>query len=114
MRHLLFLGLTIVFLGISTATADAQIFGGPSNDPLGGIISSRPNVFGGMNFYGPRGFIGSTRSNVFGGQDFHPSDGGGIISGRPNVFGGMDFSGPRGSFGSSRPNVFGGFDFFGR
>jgi hypothetical protein len=114
MRQLLFLGLTMVFLGISTATAEAQIFGGRSNDPLGGIISGRPNGLGGMDFIGPRGFIGSSRPNVLGGQDFIPSSGGGIISGRPNVFGGMDFSGPRGSIGSSMPNVFGGFDFFGR
>jgi len=110
----LFMGLALAAVLAATQTAEAQIFGGPSNDPFGGIGSSRRNIFGGQDYYGRDGrYLGSSRPNILGGYDF-TGPGGFQGSSRRNIFGGQDIYGRDGRYqGSTRPNILGGFEFSG-
>jgi len=53
----------------------------------GGLVSCRPNIFGGEDCTGPRG-RSSSRPNIFGGYDTTYADGSRTES-RPNIFGGQ-------------------------
>jgi len=35
---------------------------------------SRPNTFGGKNYYTPNGYVGGTRPNVYGGYNYLPKN----------------------------------------
>ncbi len=76
------IALALCVLVLSAAPAAAQFGGAPSQSTRG-----TRNVFGGTNY--SNGV--STRPNVFGGQDFYKG-GSRIGSSKPNVFGGQSYS----------------------
>ncbi len=108
------IALALCVLVLSAAPAAAQFGGAPSQSTrgtrnvFGGTnysngVSTRPNVFGGQDFYKGGSRIGSSKPNVFGGQSY--SNG---VQSKPNVFGGQSYSNGT----STRPNVFGGQDYY--
>ncbi len=73
------IGSIALLLGLSVSVANAD------------SLSTRPNIFGGVDIYsGYNGHIGSTRPNIFGGVDLYSGSNGHIGSTRPNIFGGFD------------------------
>ena len=74
--------------------------------------TSRKNIFGGHDYYGPGGRRVTSRPNILGGHDYSSSNGKKWTS-RSNIFGGQDYRGPGGKQVTSRANIFGGLDYRG-
>jgi hypothetical protein len=67
--------------------------GGAQAAMSAGLASSRPNVFGGQDYYHNGTYVGHSQPNVFGGHDYR--GGNGLLQGSsmPNIFGGFDYHG---------------------
>ena len=75
------IGSIALLLGLSFSVANAD------------SISTRPNIFGGVDIYSSNnGHVGSTRPNIFGGVDIYSSNHGHVGSTKPNIFGGFDLN----------------------
>ena len=72
------IGSIALLLGLSFSIAQAD------------NLSTRSNIFGGVDIYSGFDQIGSTRENIFGGVDIY-SGFERVGSTRPNIFGGVDF-----------------------